>query len=414
MYTYVRALALSRSIGSQWTEVNLLNILVFDIFQTYSKVYLVLSNTELTDNVNVDMDVLKPLYSSYTEPLSSLLALLGNTALETVENLPNSNVTYAKYSDAVRAGYKIKPCLAGTIVPENYPAIELKDLRLTRDNYTTDMKLIHDYCLVSVNGFYHWTDSTTEAAYAFRGADTMRKSKLNHLGILSFLDVGKLTKVRINASNINPVTADSVLREKINFSVTESLDNKSYALVLGGYLIFPQEGVFWRSGEHGFTLDINRISYVERLMESSQYLDLSDMGLTQSTLGDNVYSTDELLSDDKIKRYMTLSQSFLVLIDVPNLVVNKIHIRRSNLPGMFTSYQDPVYPLVVGYGKVAEYWKVMEDGYWAVNIQDSYSRNYVLSEQPLKNGRTITDNLNPNNPFFHGRGFLLEVAGYRT
>jgi len=414
VYTYVRALALSRSIGSQWAEVNLQDKLVFDIFQTYSKVYLVLSNPTLTTNVNVDMDILKPLYSSYSEPLSNLLVLLGNATLETVPTLPNSNVTFAKYSDAIRAGYKIKPCIAGTVTPENYPASELKDLTLTRDNYSTNMELIHDYCLVSVNGYFHWTDATPTAAYAYDGADTMRKSKINHLGILSFLDVGKLTKIKLDPVNIKPVTAGTTLREKINFSVTEQLDNKSYALVLGGYLILPQENVFWRSGEHGFTLDINRISYIERLFESSQYLDLSDMNLTRTTLGDNVYSTDELMSDDKIKLYMTLSQSFLVLIDVPNLVSNKIYIRHSNLPGMFTTYQDPVYPLVVGYGKVAEYWKTQEDGHWAVSVEDSYSRNFVISQQPTKQGRTVSDNLLASNPFFHGRGFLLELAGYRS
>ena len=414
MYTYERALALSRSIGSQWTQVDLHDQLVFDIFQNYTKVYLVLRNDALVDPVFVDMDVLRPLYGSYADTLDNLLITLGSSTLPTVVTLPNSEVKYAKYSDAVRVGYKIKPTIAGFTIPEGYPSSSLVDLEITRPDYTTSMDLIQDYCLVSVNGYYHWTGATSKAAYVFDGAITMRHSAINHLGILSFLDVGKLTKIRLDPSLITPVTVGTTLRDKINISIEENLDNKSYILILGGYMILPQEGVFWRSGEKGFTLDINRIQYKERLLESMKYMDLSKLELTKNTLGDNVYSLDEMLADDTIKNYMTLSQSFLVLVDTPNLVCNKIHIRHSSLPGMFTSYQDPVYPLIVNYGKVAEYWKTYEDGHWSVSVQDSYLRNYVVSQQATKTGQTITDNLLSSNPFYHSRGFLLELAGYRT
>jgi len=109
---------------------------------------------------------------------------------------------------------------------------------------------------------------------------------------------------------------------------------------------------------------------------------------------------------------MTLSQSFLVLVDTPNLVTNKIELRHSQLPGMFTAYQDPVYPLLVNYGKVGEYWKTHEDGYWSVTVQDSFLRNYILSQQPIYHLPNITNNLLPSKPFWHSRGYLLEIAAY--
>ncbi len=414
MYTYESALGLSRSIGSQWSEVDLHDILVFNIFQTYTKVYLTLQHDVLTEPVFVDMDVLKPLYGNYSDTLENLLILLGNTTLQTVDSLPNSSVKFAKYSDAVRAGYKIKPTIAGIVVPEEYPSVELKDLEITRGRYSTNMELVHDYCLVSVNGYFHYTDATAQKAYVFDGGITLRHSKLNHLGLLSFLDVGKLQKIKIDPANIVPVTDGTALRDKINFSVNENLDGKSYILILGGYMVLPQQDVFWRSGEHGFTLDINRINYKERFFESRQYLDLSGLGLSQSANGDNVFDYDELMSDAVIKKYMTLSQSFLVIVDVPELVSNKVYLRHSSLPGMFTSYQEPVYPLMVNYGKIAEYWKSSEDGFWSVNVQDSYLRNYIVSQQPVREGQLITDQLDATKPFYHSRGFLLELAGYRT
>lgn len=412
VYTYVRALALSRSIGSQWREVLLADILVFDIFQTYTKVYLVLANSVLTEDVYVDMDTLRTQYSSYNGTLEDLLILNGNNTLDTVAALPDTTVKFARYSDAIRAGYKIKPCIAGQIVPEGYPSIDLLDLKVTREPYTTDMQLIEDYCLVSVNGYYHWDETANGESFIFNGAVTMRKSNLNHMGIYSFHDVGKLTKIKLDPEEIKPVTDGTFLRDKINFSVTEDLDDKSYILVLGGYLCLPQEGVFWRSGEHGFTLDINRISYKERIFESQQYIDLKSLGLTTFPIGDDVVSVDQLFSDDVIKKYMTMSQSFLVIVDTPNLTSNKIHVRHSSLPGMFTTYQDPTYPLIVNYGKVAEYWKTEEAGQWSLSVQDSFLRNYIASQQPVRNGQAVTDNLLGSNPFYHSRGFLLELSSY--
>lgn len=414
MYSYVRALGLSRSIGSQWAAVDLEDSLVFDIFQNYTKVYLTLNHSVLDEDVFVDLDVLAPLYGNYGDTLSSLLVLIGNMTLATVPALPNTLVKYAKYSDAIRVGYKVNPCNVGAIYPDNYPQSGLMDLEVTRALYKTDMSLIHDYCLVSVNGYYHSTDANATSAYVYDGAKTLRKSKLNHLGIYSFLDIGKLTKIKIKAEDIKPVSVGSTLKDKINFSVEEDLDDKSYILILGGYMVLPQDGVFWRSGENGFTLDINRLSYIERLFESKPYIDLSDLELTPTTLGDNVYDADELTSDDVIRKYMTLSQSFLVLVDIPSLVSNKIYVRHSSLPGMFTAYQDPVYPLVVNYGKMAEYWKVHEDGHWSLTVQDSYLRNYVVSQQPVRSGQDINDHLLSNKPFYHSRGYLLELAGYRA
>lgn len=414
MYTYVKAIALARSIGSQWKEVDLADILVYDIFSTYTKVFLVLNNDVLAQDVNVDMDTLRTQYSSYSGTLSALLVEIGNRTLDTVPSLPNTQVRFAKYSDAVRAGYKVKLTIAGRELPEGYPQSEMHDLQITRPTYTTAMELIHDYCLVSVNGYFHATDATPQKAFVYKGGETMRKSKLNHLGILSFYDIGRLQKIKLDPDRIIPSEPDTHLRDKIVFSIDEDVSGKSYFMVLGGYLVFPEDGVFWQSGDKTFTMDINRLKYVERLFESNNYIDLSELQLTELPINPDAYNVDELFSDEVITKYMTMTQSFLVIVDTPHLVTNKIYIKASSMPGMFTCYQDPVYPLLVNDGKMAEYWKVPEDGYWAVNVQDSFVRNYVISEQPVQDRETVTDQLLSSQPFRHSRGFLLEIAGYRN
>lgn len=414
MYTFIKAIALARSIGSQWNEVDISNILVYDIYSTYTRVFLVLHNEVLDTEQNIDFDSLRSEFSSYQGTLTELLVEIGNRTLPSVPTLPSTLVKFAKYSDAIRSEYKINLTIAGQVLPENYPQSELVDLKLTRPKYRTDMQLIHDYCMVSVNGYYHMTDAAGETAYVYQGGKTMHQSKLNHVGILSFYDIGRLQKIRLDPTRIIPADVDSQLKDKLIFSITEDLAGKSFFLVLGGYMIFPDENVFWQSSEQAFTLDLNKLPYVERLFESNKYIDLTPLGLTELPINPDAYNVPELFSDAVIRKYMTLSQSFLVLVDTPHLVTNKLHIRKSTLPGMFTCYQDPAYPLVVNYGKVAEYWKTEEDGYWSISVQDSFLRNYVLSEQPVQSEETITDQLRPDQPFFHSRGFLLEIAGYKN
>ena len=414
MYNFVKSIGLSRSIGSQWKDVDLSDILVYDIYNTYTKVVLELKNNALDKNAYVDMDSLRVAYSGYQGTLEELLVAIGDMTLETVPSLPNTKVIFAKYSDAMRSEYKIKTTIAGMVLPDNYPESEKKDLVVTRPKYGTDMSLIHKYCLVSVNGFYHMTDTDGVVAYVYDGAVTMRKNKNNHMGIFSFYDIGQLQKIKLKPEKIYPTDVNKNLKDKITFEVAEDLDDKSYILVLGGYLVLPEFDVFWRSGEKSFTLDLNKLPYVERIFESHHSIDLSSLGLTTQPINPDAYNVDELYSDAVIKKYMLLQQSFLVLVDTPTLVSNKIFLRHSNLPGMFTCYQDPVYPLIVNYGRAAEYWKVLEDGHWSVTVQDSFLRNYVISQQPVKSKKDITDNMLAGKPFYHSRGFLLEIASYKA
>lgn len=408
MYNFVNAVCLTRSIGSQWHAVDVSSVLVFDLFTTYSKVYLVLSHSALPDDVYVDLDTLRAEFSSYAGTLSDLLIHLDNRTLATVSSLPNTTVKAAKYSDAIRSQYKIDLTKIGVGIPDNYPVNELDDLRITRPKYPTDLTLLHSHCLISVNGYYHMTDTDGAVSYVYNGAKTLHKSRMNHLGILSFLDIGEIQKVRLDPDAIYPQSPTASLREKLYFDIEEDLTGKSYFLVLGGYLVFPSENAFWQSGERTFALDINQLPFPERLQESNLYIDLSALGLSSLDPIDPL----ELYSDTVLKKYLTMMESYLVIVDVPNLITNKLFLRHSHLPGMFTAYQDPTLPLIVNYGKVAEYWKTLEDNQWSVTVQDSFLRKYILSQQPIYQQLALNDHLLPHQPYQHSQGYLLEILGY--
>lgn len=413
MYNLISALALRRNIGAQWETVDLSNILVYQIFNEFVKVYLTLSTVYATENVFIDLDILREEFSAYDKTLPELLSGLGNKRLPTVTSLPNSRVRYSAFSDAFRAGYKVETVLIGQTTPVNYVPSDLKDLKLTRPNFDTNMRLIHTHCLVTVNGYLHRTDTDGEAAYVYDGRASMTKSRQNQIGIISFMDIGAVKKVPIKAENIYSQDSDSKLWTRTYLHLDEDITNKSVILVLGGYMVFPEDGVFWQTGEKTFAINFSSFPFIQRYFESSKYLDLSSLGLSVHSENKDIISTTELCSDEVLKKYLTLSQSFFVIVDTPNLFTNKYYIRDTKMPGMFVSYKEPTQPLITGFGKVSEYWKTEEDTQWSVTVQDSFLQNYTFSSRPTKELQNVTPAGIPTRTFKHSKGFLLEIGTYK-
>lgn len=412
MYIFVDSVVLKRSIGSQWEHLDTSNIVVSDIFNAFIKTYLILNTDISTTDVYVDLDTLKAEFSSYSGTLNELLVALGTRVLVTTTTIPDTTIKHVRYSDAIRSEYKITPINKGVSTPTNFPKRDLKDIEITRPMYATSMALLHSHCLVSVNGYYHMTDTDGSRVYVDNANTTLQISNNNNVGITSFLDVGALTKVPIDINNIHGDVVSGRLIDKVIFTVPEPLDNKSYLLILGGYMVLVEDGVFWRSGNDSFTLDMNKIPYIERIYESNSSIDLSPLGLSSVSINPDAMAMSELRSDTVIAKYLTLSQSYLVVVDTPVLLSNKIHVRQSNLPGMFTAYQDPTFPLITAYGKLADYWKTYEDNQWSVTVTDSFLRNYIFTFQATHPDALITDNLLPMLPFEHSRAFLLDLQTY--
>jgi hypothetical protein len=414
MYTLVKAVCLARTTGAQWKEVELGDVLIFDIFNTYQQIYLEVTNVYLESNVYVDFTIMRGRFSSYNGTLNELLISLAGDALPTVEKLPNVSIKHAKYSDAIMSGYKINPTIIGQQLEPNFPVTDMTDLKISRPLYNTDMRLLHSHCLVSVNGYIHMTDSELDGSFAYvkDGCTSMLRAKMNQLGILSFLDIGELIKLPIKTDNIHPSTGSCPLRKRIYIDVPADTTDKTAILILGGYLVFLETNVFWQTGENTFAINVEAMPILERFFESRLYLNLDSLGLTNSGINSSVISKDEFLSDEMLIKYLTLSQSFIVLVDAAHLFTNKLFIKHTSLPGMFTSYNDPVYPLIVNHGKIAEYWKEFNDGYWTVNVSDSYFRNYVFTHKSSKQINIVSDQRVPMRTHYNSRGYLLEIGAF--
>lgn len=414
MYQLIRARVLPKALAAQWTDLNAANQIVATLYSSYRAIFLVVLPPGETEPVYVDFVQLQAEYAQYPNTLSVLLQVLGDRTLDTVPQLPDATVDYIKYSDAVRVGYRCQFASAGHIYPSTYPTQDLPDLKITRPDTDTDLSLLHSHCLLSVNGYYHRTDTDGQACWILEGGKSARALNRNHIGITSFLDVGTLTKLGLQDSWITPAPGYTTLKDKILITVPEDQGflPKSWFLILGGYLVLPEQGVLWQMGDRQYCLDLTRLPYLERLLESKAGIDLSDLQLTPSELNASNLNLAEVWSDAVIRRYLLLSQSFLVGVDRDHLFYSKQSLRQFNEPGVFTCVQEPTAPLLVGYGRTAEYWKVLEDRVWAVTAQDTYLRNYMFNELAQGLLVNVTDQLENRRPDFISQGALLVMGAY--
>ena len=397
MYRLVTALVLSKVINSQWRNINIIAIPLSELFTTYRFVYVTLTNPYINDDVYVNLFDAFPEAVSFNADITVLLANNGNKTIPTVSTLPTSTIKYASYSDASVAGYNVN--LYKINAPANNGLIrsQLTDAILSRPNYDTDLTNIHTHALVTVNGFFHRTDTDGTNAFIYDAGSTLENSDNNSVGIHSFINIGTINKITLQPSDIT-FSMNGGNNVKTYIKVNEDITNKTVMLVLGGYLVLLQADVFYQVGQNLFILNWCGLPILERYYDSKDILNLSSLGLDVNSNSPSMINIENFFSESVLTNYLTLSQSFLVIIDNPNIFTQNVFIRNSGWNKVYTAYNKPTYAIFGQRGRVLDYFATEESGQWTIDTNDNVLRNYSFSKTPLNMQSVITDTLVPSKP----------------
>lgn len=412
MYQYNTSLVLSRTTGAQWETKDLANINVNSIFLIYREVYLTLTVVETGETIYADFMSEQADFFAFQGNLSQWLTHIGNKTLTTVSVLPNSSIKYAKYADVYQQNYKVSIGKMGMNYPVGYPVSELPDLRLQHRDLNVSAQVLYDYCLPSVNGIIHNSAKQTNDdnnLWITDGANSLLKNSVAQVGLLSFLDIGKVKRYKINKLNIQPSEPNTSLSNGVYFSIPEDIGDKAFFLVLGGYLVFPQSQVFWRLNDNLFALKLQRLPYIDRIYELARLSDIKSLEAGSTDTNGNLNNI-LLWSDNVIKNYMSMSQSFLVTVETQSLKTEKINLRHTTVPGRFSVQNWPVDPLIVGHGRLAEYWIERKDREYQLSVKDPFAGQYILRENPDSVNISVNPNPNFQKPYQHMSGFFLQIS----
>lgn len=315
------------------------------------------------------------------------------------------------YNLARTAGYRINICKIGTTVSDPtlyYIKDNFPDVEITRPNVPTDLSLLDTKCLVTVNGYVHNTSYINNKLYIPNATLSMLKSKMPDIGILSFNDLSQsIIKTPILANMITSEAPYTLYQKAI---LTFPTPVQSPILSICGYMIFEHPDFFYRVSDGSFVLKLERLNYIEKIYELERYRNIfSDLGLT-SVSGTSAIDAIAAVSDVTVIKFLTTYNSFLINIPVNNLYSTPVYLEHSNVPGNFRTELEPTKPIIVGYGKLGEYFKKKNnDTKYTVYLNDAYYDQFLLSSKNYTDINVYNNSRVTGSSYMLSHGYFLDI-----
>ncbi len=389
MYVYIKAVLREGAPNSQYREVDIRQLRLSDILKRFVDGYIHLTHSNVTSPFFVPINDLRGMELPYGEnPFLIWLGQITTVALPTYDAEPKYVTSMVRYADALLAGFQLKRVQPITLESgPNFPPKLLTDLLLTKDGYS-GQSLLGKF-VVTVNGMLHNVGFGRDGVIAYGGARTIDVSHCNTVGLLSFEEVGKIETVHFDEGKI----LGGQLRSEIFLKLGKSLRGKSLLLSIGGYLhvcdashaIIDQDSGVVRINTP--LLDIQR-----RMMRSLTRIDLSSLGLSAFKLSENAVVRSEALNNIMLRKYLTLPQSFAIIVDTPHLYAKRNLLAKLPIAGYCESSYEPTQPLIDNYGHLLEYWKGGSGKQWAIiSNPREYYRHELYHTGDTQNQTFITD-----------------------
>jgi hypothetical protein len=409
-YQLVAAIARSKNQASEWSPVDLSAVAINDIFATYSKVWLTLTNTAFTGQVYCDLDAIRTMIGADTRPrtLPQWLSGIGNASLPTVSALPTLTSKQVKYNDVYRAGYTVRRYAVGRHPDTQLPDGDKHDLLLSKDG--VDFTQWWRYCLVTVNGMVHRVAGSNDGLVVIDGGRSGRIANDNQLGLISFREVGQIDTIPITASMIYKNASDQKYANYANIKLPYDVSNKTVLLVLGGYL-HALDSVYRINGDQSLRIDFNNYKFPERIFESQQRLSLAPLQLARSPNNPEQVAVDNLYSDQSILAYLTLTQSFLVVVNTDALYVRRHPVEMARLPGRYiTADTMGRYPLVSAMGRIYDYRAFPHAGKNVLVTDIAVDNHYNFATTMWKDEHSVDPTRYSSWPWDWAQAQLLEIG----
>jgi hypothetical protein len=132
--------------------------------------------------------------------------------------------------------------------------------------------------------------------------------------------------------------------------------------------------------------------------------------LSVDSTNPNHISLAELYGDAALTAYLTLSQSFFVVLSNPNIFLEREFIRPTPAAGVYTGYTPPIHPVVVCAGRHENYWYKLEKPFWSIHVSNSLRGIPVYSRCNIDLVTTVDNAVIPTLPIKNSIAHLLKIG----
>lgn len=390
-YNYVSALVKAKGQGTEWKEENVSQKSFRSLYMDYATVILRLLNT--VDNKTGDIIITnhRNLTNNHELTVTQWLAGLGNTALPVEEGIYKVSSHSILHRDTILADYNIDR-IHPTIHPEvDLPLSEKTDLLITRD--TTNYEYLAKHVLVSVNGYLHPSYYRTNGLGVTGGGRTNDVSNNNACSLTSFEDIGEITIIPLTKDMLYKLHPDERMSQTVGVKLPNNVDDKSIMVSIGGYL-HVGDNVIHVTGEDTVCLSLSGLNLIQRFYESRKHIDLSSLTPYLQNETNGLITLESFHSDAFMEAYLTIDQSFIILVDTDDLKVTRHFLEHDKIPGTYLSEREPTGLIMSKKNTISEYWAQHEDGMWVLTINHPYDTRYQFEtaewhDNPMVNGLAL-------------------------
>lgn len=380
MYEYHYALVKHKLPDVRYEQIDLREVAVKSLLQQYAEVFLVLSHPSLETKVTLDLRDAGGFLVSVLEEVTVGQWLIdnGSTTLPTQAGEPKVTQSAALARDAWQAGYKVDLCVAKGSPFNDATDYDKTDLWLTRED--TDYVDVQRHCLATVNGLVHRLDGDSDGVYIKDGGVTFRKTQDARVGLISFKTVGRVHTASITPEMVYQPNPTKPYADQFYLNLPFDTSDKVLGIVIGGYLHLATKDLKV-TGPNSLRVDMNRIPFLERYMESRYVIDQTALERFHDVSPTNPtdYDLQGFLSNECILELLGLSQSFVVAIEVDHLITDVIQTSRTHLPGRFYfEGETPLWPLRTQLGALPAYIKEEEAGVWVLRIDNNLHQHRLM------------------------------------
>lgn len=356
MYKLVTAVLKEKNSSKPWSEVDISLTTVSQFFSKFISGYIVLTNDQLAGEHIVDYRTF--ITGPYPTPIADInfnqwLALIGNRVLPTIKE-PEFTTGEVYFSNALKAGWEITKAHPISPNTDSYPIADLTDGLLTK----RDVSMVNypDSFLVSVNGLMHYSYRYENSIKVKDLTKSFYKSKKCEVGIFSFTEVGSVKQIPITPENLLSVNSTDAYKREFCVKTEMDLKDKTVWASIGGYLIRDIKSVSVNNFEDGNVyINLTDSDLVKRLAHQSTLMDVDDLGIMIPDYSPTSFNLDDFNTRLVMQRYLTMSQSFIIVIDTPNIQEEKIDIHFTGVVGVYTHHERIGMTIFNQYGLVQEY-----------------------------------------------------------
>lgn len=380
MYQYLDALVRPKHQG-QYLKEPLLDVPLFRAFALYDHIYLYLTHPMMVDDdgelvtLGLDLTTLQNTLMADARTIGEWLAGLGNQSLPTDHPAKVLDRRFIRYTDARRAGCYLTRVYRNAHPDSEYPLDDRRNLLIQRPDDPDGYVSFYDNHLVTLNGFLHQTEHTAHGVLVPHAVETLEKSNVDTVGLISFEDIGGVVQHTIAPEDLKSDGNNNPLGRRFALDFVEDIGDKSMALVIMGRLITDPR-VFRKFNRHRILVDVEQLDLETMYQYAHDKIDLSGLPIEPVRDQDDVVLIEQLRSDDCLRAIMSLPQSFVVFFNAQRVVETHNPVANTDVSGRVIAHQEPTEPLIGAYGYYVDYWTQHDWGEWVLNFPEQWVQRY--------------------------------------